>query len=65
MVLNLPYYSQEQFEREKELVTNLLRTPHIMLYRGQNVFLNIKQVWVVPEGYGSLIWCEAQGEDGL
>ncbi len=63
VVLNLPYHGQEQFEREKELVTRLLRAPHVLLYRGQHVFIHIKQVWVVPEGYGSLIWGEAQAAD--
>ncbi|OLP17254.1 chromosome segregation protein ParM [Leptolyngbya sp. 'hensonii'] len=60
VVLGLPYHSQEQFDREKELVIGLLRSPHVMHYRGETVSINIRQVWVVPEGYGSLIWCEAQ-----
>ncbi|MDX2099802.1 MAG: ParM/StbA family protein, partial [Leptolyngbyaceae cyanobacterium bins.59] len=64
VVLGLPYHSQEQFDREKELVIGLLRSPHVMFYRGETVAVNICQVWVIPEGYGSLIWCEAQ-EQGI
>ena len=60
VVLGLPYHSQEEFEREKEEITNLLTSPHVMSYRGEQVTLNITKVWVMPEGYGSLIWCEAQ-----
>jgi len=60
LVLGLPYHSQEEFEREKEEITSLLTCPHIMSYRGEQVPLNITKVWVMPEGYGSLIWCEAQ-----
>jgi plasmid segregation protein ParM len=60
IVLSLPYDSQEQFDREKEMVISLLRSPHVLLYRGEPMEINIKQVWVVPEGYGSLIWCEVQ-----
>ena len=60
LVLGLPYYSQEQFDREKEQLVSLLRSPHITVYRGKLVSINIRQVWVMPEGYGSLIWCAAQ-----
>lgn len=60
VVLGLPYYSQEQFDREKEQITSLLRSPHVMSYRSEIVTLDIERVWVMPEGYGSLIWCEAQ-----
>jgi plasmid segregation protein ParM len=60
IVLGLPYLSQEQFDREKDLLLGLLRSPHIMNYRGEPVHINIQQVWVMPEGYGSLIWSEAQ-----
>ncbi|HEY9635801.1 MAG TPA: ParM/StbA family protein [Coleofasciculaceae cyanobacterium] len=60
VVLGLPYHSQEQFEREKEQLVNLLTGPHIMNYRGDRVSINITKVWVMPEGYGSLLWCEAQ-----
>lgn len=65
VVLSLPYYSQEQFEQEKEMVLSSLRSPHVMVYRGETVSLNIQQVWVVPEGYGSLVWCEVQEKQGL
>lgn len=60
VVLGLPYYSQEQFDREKELMISLVRSPHVMNYRGESVSVDIKYVWVMPEGFGSLIWSEAQ-----
>ena len=60
VVLGLPYYSQEQFDREKEQLTSLLHSPHVMSYRGELTTIDIERVWVMPEGYGSLIWCEAQ-----
>lgn len=60
VVLGLPFLSQEQFEKEKEQVINLLRSPHRMSYRGELMEVTIDQVWVMPEGFGSLIWSEAQ-----
>ncbi|MDY7013792.1 MAG: ParM/StbA family protein [Cyanobacteriota bacterium] len=60
VVLSLPYLSQEQFDREKEQLIALLRSPHVMVYRGEPKSVNLQQVWVMPEGYGSLIWLEAQ-----
>lgn len=61
VVLGLPYYSQEQFEREKAEIISQLKSPHILIYRGKPaVNLDIRNVWVMPEGYGSLIWSEAQ-----
>lgn len=60
VVLGLPYYSQEQFDREKEQMISLVRSPHVMSYRGDSTAVTINQVWVMPEGFGSLIWCEAQ-----
>ena len=60
VVLGLPYYSQEQFDREKEQMVSLVRSPHVMSYRGEPVAVDIKHVWVMPEGFGSLIWTEAQ-----
>lgn len=59
IVLGLPYSSQDRFDQEKEKIIALLRAPHLMNYRGEAVEVNIQQVWVMPEGYGSLIWCEA------
>jgi plasmid segregation protein ParM len=64
VVLSLPYYSQEQFDRDKEQTIRLLKAPHVITYRGERVSIHIHQVWVMPEGYGSLIWCEAQHRDG-
>lgn len=65
VVLGLPYHSQEQFEREKAQLVSLLSGPHIMTYRGESVSINLSKVWVMPEGYGSLLWCEAQPKKGL
>jgi plasmid segregation protein ParM len=64
VVLGLPFHSQEQFEREKEQMISLLRGPHIMSYRGESITINISRVWVMPEGYGSLLWYEAQPKAG-
>lgn len=61
VVLGLPFYSQEQFEREKEQIVSLLSGPNTLVFRGDQVVVDIKSVRVMPEGYGSLIWCEAQG----
>jgi len=63
VALSLPYYSQDQFDREKEQIIRLLRAPHAMSYRGERLTIHIQQVWVMPEGYGSLIWCEAQNRE--
>jgi len=60
IVLGLPYLSQEQFEKEKSQLMSQLSGPHVMIFRGEAVELNITKVWVMPEGYGSLMWCEAQ-----
>ncbi|MBA3921047.1 MAG: ParM/StbA family protein [Nostocaceae cyanobacterium] len=60
IVLGLPYHSHEQFEREKAQMTGLLTGPHIMSFRGESTSLNITKVWVMPEGYGSLMWSESQ-----
>ncbi|MDX2273752.1 MAG: ParM/StbA family protein [Cyanobacteriota bacterium] len=63
VVLGIPYLSQEQFDKEKEEITSLLQGPHVMAFRGQDRAVAIQQVWVMPEGYGSLIWCEGQKKD--
>jgi plasmid segregation protein ParM len=60
IVLGLPYLSQAQFDQEKEHLMSLLRSPHVLVYRGEPKVINIQQAWVMPEGYGSLIWSEAQ-----
>ncbi|MBW4634905.1 MAG: ParM/StbA family protein [Iphinoe sp. HA4291-MV1] len=64
VVLGLPYLSQEQFEKEKAQIISQLNGPHVMNFRGEPVSLNISKVWVMPEGYGSLLWCEAQPKKG-
>ncbi len=60
LIVGLPYLSQEQFEQEKQQIISNLRSTHTMIYRGESISINITQVWVMPEGYGSLIWCEVQ-----
>ncbi len=64
VVLGLPFHSQDQFEREKAQLVSLLSGPHIMNYRGESVSLNITKAWVMPEGYGSLLWFEAKSKKG-
>ncbi|MEM1172663.1 MAG: ParM/StbA family protein [Cyanobacteria bacterium P01_H01_bin.35] len=60
VVMGLPFYSQEQFEKEKAQIISKLQCPHQMSYRGgETVEIRINKVWVMPEGYGSLLWSEA------
>jgi plasmid segregation protein ParM len=59
VVLGLPYHSQEQFDRERGELLSSLKAPHRMVYRGKTIDINVVQMWIMPEGYGSLIWCEA------
>lgn len=66
VVLGIPYLSQETFEKEKIEITRLLLGDHQMTFRGRDLIpLAVGEVWVVPEGYGSLIWAEAQGKKGI
>lgn len=65
VVMGLPYLSQEQFEREKAQLISQISGPHVMNFRGEHLPLNISKVWVMPEGYGSLLWCEAQPKKGV
>lgn len=60
VVLGLPFLSLEQFEREKAQLTSQVTGPHVLNFRGESVGLTISKVWVMPEGYGSLLWSEAQ-----
>ncbi len=60
VVLSLPFFSLEQFEREKEYLTKLVTGNHQLYFRGESVVLNISKVWVMPDGYGSMLWSEAQ-----
>ncbi len=64
VVVGLPYLSQEQFEKEKAQLISQLEGPHVMNFRGEPVSLNVSKVWVMPEGYGSLLWCEAKPNKG-
>ncbi len=65
VVLGLPYHSQDQFEREKEQLMSLLLGPHVMSYRGEPITIQINKVWVMPEGYGSILWNEVQGNKDI
>jgi plasmid segregation protein ParM len=60
VILGLPYLSQEQFEKEKAQLISQVTGPHVMNFRGEPVTINVTKVWVMPEGYGSLLWCESQ-----
>jgi plasmid segregation protein ParM len=64
VVVGLPYLSQEQFEKEKAQLISQLEGPHVMNFRGESVSLNVNKVWVMPEGYGSLLWCEGKPQKG-
>lgn len=61
LVIGLPYLSQEQFDLEKNQLASLLASPHVFAYRGEAVSIEVEQVWIVPEGYGSFVWCDAVG----
>ncbi|MBD2605407.1 ParM/StbA family protein [Scytonema hofmannii FACHB-248] len=64
VVINLPFFCSKQFEIEKAQLISMIAGPHVMNFRGESVYLNISKVWVMPEGYGSLLWCEAQPKKG-
>ncbi|WP_414623698.1 ParM/StbA family protein [Calothrix sp. CCY 0018] len=60
VVISLPFFSSQQFDIEKAQLISMITGPHLMNFRGEPVYLNISKVWVMPEGYGSLLWCECQ-----
>lgn len=64
IVISLPYHFQEEFDKEKALLINQLIGTHVMTFRGELVELNVGKVWIMPDGYGSLLWCEAQPKKG-
>ncbi|MEA5553673.1 ParM/StbA family protein [Anabaena cylindrica UHCC 0172] len=64
VIVGLPFLSLEQFEKEKAQLTSLISGPHVMNFRGETVQLNVTKVWVMPEGYGSLLWSEGQPNKG-
>jgi len=64
VVLGLPFLSLEQFEKEKAQLISQVTGPHMLNFRGESVSLNVHKVWVMPEGYGSLLWSEAQPKKG-
>lgn len=63
IVLGLPYLSHQQFEQEKAELIDLLDGKHTINYRGESVTLDLQQIWIIPEGYGSLIRCEIQNQE--
>jgi plasmid segregation protein ParM len=64
VVLGLPFLSLEQFEKEKAQLISQVTGPHMLSFRGESVSLNVHKVWVMAEGYGSLVWSEAQPKKG-
>lgn len=64
VVLGIPYLSQEKFEEWKAEITRLMLGVHQLMFRGSPITITISEVWVVPEGYGSLIWAETQSKKG-
>ncbi|MEI6369233.1 MAG: ParM/StbA family protein [Nostocales cyanobacterium ELA608] len=60
VVLGLPFLSLEQFEKEKAQLIGLLTGTHVLNFRGESISLHISKVWIMPEGYGSLLWSETQ-----
>jgi plasmid segregation protein ParM len=64
VVLGLPFFSLQQFENEKAQLISQVTGPHMLNFRGESVSLNVHKVWVMPEGYGSLLWSEAQPKKG-
>lgn len=64
VVLSLPFLSLEQHEEEKAQLTSLVTGLHVMNFRGKSLCLHITKVWVMPDGYGSLLWSEAQPNKG-
>jgi plasmid segregation protein ParM len=65
VVLGLPFLSLEQFEQEKAQLISQVTGPHVFNFRGESVSLTVSKVWVMPEGYGSLLWSEAQPKKGV
>ncbi|MCS6782892.1 MAG: ParM/StbA family protein [Gloeomargarita sp. SKYG98] len=63
--LGLPYLSQEQFDTEKRQLVAQLQAPHALAYRGRSFTVNVVKVWVMPEGYGSLVWCHKKEKETL
>jgi len=63
VVLGVPFMTQDHFDREKTELTTQLQGTHTMHFRGDTVQVTIDQVWVLPEGYGSLILCETQNNE--
>jgi plasmid segregation protein ParM len=59
VVISLPFFASEQFEREKAQLISMITGPHLMKFCNESVYLNISKVWIMPEGYGSLLWSTA------
>lgn len=60
LVVGIPYLTQERFDKEKKQIISLLSGHHQFSYRGNAIDLIITTVWVVPEGYGSMLWMESE-----
>jgi plasmid segregation protein ParM len=58
VVISLPFLYQ--FDIEKAQLISMITGPHLFNFRGESVFLNITKVWIMPNGYGSLLWSETQ-----
>lgn len=58
VVISLPFLSLEQFEIQKALLVSMISGPHLFNFRGESVYLNITKLWIMPNGYGSLLWSE-------
>ncbi len=67
LVVGLPYPTQEQFDREKaQLIASLKGShngSHNLSFRGKPVRIDLDNIWVVPEGYGSLVWCQYMAQE--
>ena len=60
VVIGLPFFSLKEFELDKAQLISMIAGPHLITFRGESIYLNISKVCVMPEGYGSLLWTEAQ-----
>ncbi|WP_427160750.1 ParM/StbA family protein [Aliinostoc sp. HNIBRCY26] len=56
VVISLPFFSTKEFEMQKAQLISMITGQHFMQFRDLPVQLNISKVWVMPEGYGTLLW---------
>lgn len=66
VIVGLPYESPRGFNEQKAELTKELTAsnPHVLIYRGRPMSLDISWLRIVPEGYGSLILCESNPTAG-